>query len=127
MPPVPLNPHSCQRCQSLIIDQESRPPHEDRGEGHNYIHFNFLIADIVTAAADGCSFCRWLLDTEWVHRASMVDQVLGKNPVSESDSNYKVILAVPEASIRQDVCLPPPNPATTLRKYLADNQEVVSD
>ena len=127
MAPILFNPHSCQRCQSLVIDDESRPPREDEGEGHNYIHFNFATSDIITAEADGCSFCKWLLDTEWVHRSSLVNEVFSNSNVPEGDSGYRVIAAVAEASIRHDQWLPPSNPANTLRKYLLDDHEASND
>jgi len=120
MPPIPLEPHSCHYCQRFLIN-ENQVVNQERGEERNFYYFDFFLPDIITGDADGCSFCTWLLDAEWIHRSATVNEVLARRGTIKE--GYETVLdAVAEASIRQDSWLPPLMPTNTLRKYCLEDE-----
>jgi hypothetical protein len=127
MAPISLQPHSCGHCGKCIIDEWGRRNkdygEEDRREEKDFVHFDCTLSDISIAHADGCSFCTWLLDKEWIHRSATVDKILAEKNLPE-DHPYRGLLdALAEASIRRDGWLPPPNPVNPLRRYIAEDGE----
>jgi hypothetical protein len=63
MAPIQLEPHSCQHCRRLVINEE-QVVDKERGEEKNFHHFEFFLSDIITGSVDDCALCTWLLDAE---------------------------------------------------------------
>ncbi len=124
MAPVSLQPHSCQYCAKIVLDEAARPTSSDRGEEKNFFHFDFFTPDILAGALDGCSLCEWLLDEEWIHRDATVKEVLSRTHHAPGTSGYGVVAAVAEASIRQNEWMPPRHPTNTLRSMLSQDGDV---
>lgn len=121
MAPIEINPHSCDFCRKIVIN-EAQVVNKDRGEERNFFHFDVLLADILTGDGSDCSLCTWLCDTEWIHRSATVDKILYRPGFPPESNNNPVLAAVAEASIRQEQWLPPPEPQNTLRKYCSENK-----
>jgi hypothetical protein len=121
MAPVSLQSHACPYCRRLLIDP-SRPTNSARGEEKNFIHFDFFFPDILAGSSDNCSLCTWFLDEEWIHRSATVNEVYARRNIAENSPERQVLDALAEASIRQDVWMPPPNPAYTLRRCHAEQE-----
>lgn len=126
MAPIEINPHSCEFCQKIVIN-EARATDDGRGEAGNFCHFDFLLIDILNGDANDCSLCTWLCDTEWIHRSATTNEILQRRGVSSEDPNYRVIAAVAEASIRQEQWLPPPEPQNTLRKCCSEGGGTIEE
>lgn len=126
MPPLALDPHSCGHCQQLKIEETTKRKRQGSDSNSEkedtYKQLNFSCRKIVAGATDGCSFCKWLLDTEWIHRSVTVDETY-RHATHVKPGFQSFIDAMAESSIRMDFYLPPPNPANTLRKYYTENRK----
>jgi hypothetical protein len=109
-----------------MIDETKKRKTQESDKDDMYVHFDFNCLDILAGAADGCSFCKWLLCTEWIHRSVTVDETY-KYAVDIKPGYEGVIDALAESSIRVDSYLPPPEPANTLSKYYTDNGKADMD
>jgi hypothetical protein len=131
MPPLALDPHSCEHCRQLRIDETTkrkrkRLDDENSSQEDKYMQLNFNCRKITVGATDGCCFCKWLLDTEWIHRSVTVNETY--RHATNVKPGYEIVIdALAESSIRIDDYLPPPDPANTLSKYYADNKKDMDD
>jgi len=103
-----------------MIDETKKRKTQDSDKDDMYVHFDFDCLDILAGAADDCSFCKWLLYAEWIHRSVTVDENY-KHAININAGYEGVIDALAESSIRVDSYLPLPEPANTLSKYYTDN------
>ncbi|KAI3329247.1 heterokaryon incompatibility protein-domain-containing protein [Xylariaceae sp. AK1471] len=86
MAPVHFQAHSCRHCNRLVIDlatkdeilQESR----DWNMSQDKVVFDFTFRDLLSAAADGCGLCSWILNGEAISR-----QLLQESPYIVEDSH----------------------------------------
>ena len=125
MPPLALDPHSCEHCQQLRIDEtkkRKRQNDDNSSEKDIYKQLNFSCQKIFAGATDGCSFCKWLLDTEWIHRSVTIEETY-RHATNVRPGYERVVDALAESSICIDDYLPPPDPANTLSKYYANNKK----
>ena len=124
MAPIVLEPHSCRHCQNFVVNQEGPFYREDIGNAQErlYERFDYTVTDVLAAAAEGCSFCIWLLDNEeWIHRSVFADHV-SSSPRFQGDENREMFETFLQLQLRLDDWLPTPNPANTLRGYCTGDQ-----
>jgi hypothetical protein len=107
-----------------VIDETAKREEKDQestNEVDMYTFFNFTYQNIIEGAADDCSLCKWLLETEWIHRSATVDEYYNVSGKNIKPGYEKVLDALAESSIRHDYYLPAPNPENILSKYYTGN------
>jgi len=126
MSPITLQAHSCQHCQKIVLDESSRPRKDGPGGDKEYLYPDFSVPEIVSAALDGCSFCTYLMDEEWIHRRSIVEQAslwhddIGR--IGNIAGSSRIIDLFAKGWICGNESTMPPSPANTLRRIVAEDE-----
>lgn len=90
MAPLKLDPHSCRHCQRLVFNSRQT---QSGGMDRLIFDFDLTIAEMEDAASNGCSFSKWLFETEWKTSVEIRDRLkislstLRRRLASEQNTN----------------------------------------
>jgi hypothetical protein len=90
------------------------------------IFFSFGVPWILQAATEGCAFCDWLLDDQWIHRSGTVNRyisIIGPTPPPD-DPSREAHDAIIEAAIQVDPEFPAANPNNSLRHLIKGDRKI---